>query len=174
LQGLSYYGSTKRITSEIMYAMLEMDGAERIISLLKILNTLAQSSEYQILSSMGFTQHYGVTDIEKINKVYSHVMENFMHPIHLKDVAAMANMNTTAFCRYFKSKSGKTFGQFLQEIRIGYACKLLIDGNYNVSQVGYECGFQNQSHFIKQFKKATCQTPLQYQNQFNKAFFNMN
>ena len=171
LQGLSYYGSTKTITSEIMYAMLEMDGAERIISLLKILNTLAQSSEYRILSSMGFTQHYGVSDVEKINRVYSYVMEKFMNPIHLKDVAAVANMNTTAFCRYFKGKSGKTFGQFLQEIRIGYACKLLVDGNYNVSQVCYECGFQNQSYFIKQFKKVVHKTPLQYRNEYTKTFF---
>src|SRR5690606_31300660 len=105
LQGLSYYGDTKPTTSESMNAMLEMDGAERIISLLKILNTLADSSEYRILSSIGFTQHYGVTDIEKINKVYSYVMENFMRPVHLKDVAAIANMNTTALCRYFKGSS---------------------------------------------------------------------
>ena len=170
LQGLNYYGSTKDITAEIIYAMLEMDGAERIISLLKVLNTLSRSSEYRILSSMGFTQHYRVFDVDRINKVYSYVMENFMRPIHLNEVAAVANMNIAAFCRYFKGKSGKTFCQFLQEIRIGYACKLLIDGSYNVSQVGYECGFQNQSYFIKQFRKETLLTPLQYQNRFKTAF----
>lgn len=168
-QGLQIHGTTKRNIAEIMGDMLQLNGAERIIALLRILNSLATSSEYKLLSSLGFAQSYGVFDVEKINDVYSFVMARFMFPIHLSEVASVANMNRTAFCRYFKSKTGKTFVQFLQEIRIGHACKLLIEGGFNVSEACYQSGFRNQSYFIKQFKKTTGQTPLQYQNLHHKV-----
>lgn len=169
-QGLQVAGATKDKIAEVMRDMLQMNGAERIIALLQILNLLTISSEYKVLSNLGFAQSYGNFDVEKINDVYSFVMERFMFPIHLSEVAGIANMNRTAFCRYFKSKTGKTFVQFLQEIRIGHACKLLIHGNCNVSEVCYQSGFHNQSYFIKQFKKMTGQTPLQYQNSHHKGF----
>lgn len=170
-RGLKIFGATKEQTAKMMGDMMQMDGAERIIALLQILNLLANSSEYKILSSIGFVQTYETSDIERINNVYTFIMENFTHPIELKDVASVANMNPAAFCRYFKAKTGKTFTQFLHEIRIGHACKILIEGKFNVSQVCYESGFQNQSYFIKQFKKITQQTPLQYQNQHNIRLF---
>jgi AraC-like DNA-binding protein len=170
-RGLKIFGDTKERTAQIMGDMMQMDGAGRIIALLQILNLLASSSEYKTLSSIGFAQTYETSDIERINDVYTYLMENFTHPIELKDAASVANMNPAAFCRYFKTKTGKTFTQFLQEFRIGHACKILIEGKFNVSQVCYESGFQNQSYFIKQFKKITQQTPLQYQNQHNNRLF---
>lgn len=170
-RGLKIFGGTKEQTAEKMCAMMQMNGTERIITLLQILNSLANSSEHEVLSSIGFVQKYGKSDTEKINDVYTYVLENFMHPIQLNVVASVASMNPTAFCRYFKAKTSKTFTQFLHEIRIGHACKLLIDGKFNVSQVCYECGFQNQSYFIKQFKRINHQTPLQYQSQHNQRGF---
>jgi AraC-like DNA-binding protein len=170
-RGLKILGDTKEQAANQMRAMLAMDGAERIITLLQILHSLATSSEYEVLSSIGFVQAYGKLDTERINDIYTYVLENFLYPIQLQEVAAVANMNPAAFCRYFKAKTGKTFTQFLNEIRIGHACKLLIDGKFNVSQVCYESGFQNQSYFIKQFRLLTKQTPLQYKNQHNRVEF---
>lgn len=169
-RGMKIFGKTKNTTAEMMHTMIQMNGAERIIALLQILNNLAQTPEYKLLSNMGFVQAYETSDMEKINDVYSFVMERFMFPIHLHEVASVAHMNPTAFCRYFKAKTGKTFVQFLQEIRIGHACKILIEGDYNVSEVCYQCGFQYQSYFIKQFKKVMKQTPLQYQHQHHKTY----
>jgi AraC-like DNA-binding protein len=169
LRGLKIFGQAKKEASEKMRAMIHMNGAERIIALLQILNAIAISAKYKVLSSIGFIQTYGKPDVERINNVYTYVLENFLHPINLSEVASIANMNPTAFSRYFKAKTGKTFTQFLYEIRIEHAYKLLIDGKFNVSQVCYECGFQNQSHFIKQFRRITHQTPLQYQNEHNKT-----
>jgi len=166
-RGLKIIGDAKERASETIRAMIKMNRAERIIALLQILNTIAQSRQYQILSGTGFIQAYGRSDMDRINKVYKYVLKNFLRPIHLHQVAAIANMNTTAFSRYFKSKTGKTFTQFLHEVRIEHAYKLLIDGKFNISEVCYECGFQNQSYFIKQFKRHTQQTPLQYRNQHN-------
>lgn len=172
-RGLKISGDTKKRTAKILHAMLKMDGAERIISLLQILHLMANSSDYKMLSCRGFVHSTATpdVDVERINDVYAYLVENFMHPIQLDKIAAVANMNSTAFCRYFKAKTGKTFTQFLHEIRIGHACKILIEGNLNVSQVCYECGFQNQSYFIKLFKRITQKTPLQYQYQHNRDLF---
>lgn len=168
-RGVQVLGKTKELTSGKMRAMLQMNGADRIIALLQILNSIAESAEYKVLCSIGFIQTFGKPDIERINDVYPYVLGNFMRPVSLNEVASVANMNPTAFSRYFKVKTGKTFTRFLQEIRIEHACKLLIDGKYNVSQVAYECGFQHQSYFIKQFRRITRQTPLQYRNRQTKA-----
>lgn len=172
-RGLKIFGNTKVQIAEKMCTMMQMNGPERIIALLQILNSLAKanSSEYKFLSSIGFVQANEKSDTGRINDVYTYVLENFLFPIRLNKVASIANMNPTAFCRYFKAKTGKTFTQLLHEIRIEHACKLLTDGNFNVSQICYECGFENQSYFIKQFKRITHQTPLQYQNQYNNTIF---
>lgn len=166
-RGLNILGATRRRASEQLRAMMQMNGADRIIALLQVLNTIAGSSEYKVLSSIGSIETVGKPDMARINKVYSYVLKNFLRPIHLNQVASVANMNPTSFSRYFKAKTGKTFTQFLNEIRMEHAYKLLIDGKFNVSEVCYECGFQNQSYFIKQFKRITHQTPLQYKNQHN-------
>lgn len=168
-RGIKIFGNTKEQTSEKMRAMIQMNGAERIIALLQILTSITNSTEYTVLSSIGFLQTYGKSDIERINDVYTYVLENFLRPVHLHEVASVASMNPASFSRYFKVKTGKTFTRFLNEIRIEHACKLLIDGKYNVSEVGYECGFQHQSYFIKQFRRSTGQTPLQYKNQHNQT-----
>lgn len=166
-RGLKITGTTKAEACKKIRAMIKMNGAERVLALLQVLHAIAESKEYEVLSTIGSIQSNDKPDVSRINKVYAYVLENFLRPIQLKQVAAVANMNPTAFSRYFKTKTGKTFTQFIQEIRIEHASKLLIDGKFNVAEVCYECGFQNQSYFIKQFKRITNQTPLQYKNQHN-------
>ena len=78
-------------------------------------------------------------------------------------------MSTAAFCRYFKEKTGKTFINFVNEMRIAYACKLLIEGRMSISQICFECGFNNLANFNRSFKKITGHTPSVYQEQFVKV-----
>ena len=170
-RGLKIFGHTKVQIAKKMCAMVQMKGLERIIALLQILNSLANSSEYKLLSGTGFIQANEKSEMDRINDVLSYLLDNFLHSIQLNEVASIAKMNPSAFCRYFKAKTGKTLIQLLHEMRIEHACKLLIDGTLNVSQICYECGFQNQSYFIKQFKRIKNKTPLQYQNQYHKAAF---
>lgn len=169
-RGLQITGDLRDYTSAKMKDMLAMNGADRLITLLQILNRIAGSSQHRCLSSIGFTGEQHPSDTEKVNDVYTYVLGRFGSPITLSAVAAVANMNPTAFCRYFKVKTGKTFTRFLHEIRIGYACKLLIEGRLNVSEICYESGFQNQSYFIKQFKRICGETPLQYRSRHSTSF----
>lgn len=84
----------------------------------------------------------------------------------LADLAKLTNMTPTSFSRYFKQHANKSFSDFVSEIRIGHACKLLIEQKINVSQACYESGFQTLSNFNKQFKTITNRTPLAFKKEY--------
>jgi AraC-like DNA-binding protein/quercetin dioxygenase-like cupin family protein len=140
------------------------DGIDKIIDLLTILKIMAGTREYDLLSSSAFTKYVEEDDCERMNKVYQFLMDHYMESPSLEEVSQIANMSTTAFCRYFKSHTNKTYTQFLNEIKIGNACKLLIDNTLSISQICFETGFNNFTHFNSQFKKITSLTPSQYQD----------
>ena len=98
--------------------------------------------------------------------VYDYVMSNFRDKIALDEVAEMLNMTTSSFCRYFKPRANKTFTRFVNEIRIGHARKLLLEDNFNISQISYECGFNALSNFNRQFKTITGLSPHEYRQMF--------
>lgn len=168
-QGINICGETKRRLQGKMEAMLEAEEAQRIISLLNILSLIAGSNEYNVLSSIGFTKTYDLNDAERINRIYTYTFNNFQNEISLKEVAAAANINPHSFCRYFKSSTRKTYWQFLLEVRIGYACKLLIENKMNISQICYTCGFSTLSNFNRRFKTITGKTPMQYIKEYHKT-----
>ena len=97
-----------------------------------------------------------------MDKVYEYIFKNFNHNISLKNVAEVANMNKSAFSRLFKKVNNKPYSKYLNEIRIGYACKLLIENKYNITFICYESGFNNISNFNRQFKNITSMTPSEY------------
>jgi len=92
-------------------------------------------------------------------------MNNFRNKIGLNEVSDLIHMSKSSFCRFFKKSTGKTYFDFIREIRIGYACKLILENNLNITQVGYECGYETISHFSRQFKKTKGIVPLDYRKQ---------
>jgi AraC-like DNA-binding protein len=103
-----------------------------------------------------------IYDFYRFNKIYEHIILNFTRLIKLGNDAGIVKICPTAFCRYFKKHPGKTFLSFLNEIRIGHACKLMLENNMSVSSASLESGFNNLSHFNGQFKRIMNQTPTQY------------
>jgi AraC-like DNA-binding protein len=97
-----------------------------------------------------------------MNRVHEFVMKRFREKITLDEAAAEANMSPTSFSRYFKNHANKTFSHFLAEIRIGYSCKLLQEGDVAVSEVCYASGFNTLSNFNRKFKEVTKYTPGEY------------
>ena len=165
-RGICIYGETKSKVEQKMSAVYEAKGAERLEGLISILNIIAMSNEYDILSSVGFTKSYDHKNSDRINHIYNYTLNNFQNPISLKDIAASVNINPHSFCRYFKSSTFKTYWKFLLEVRVGYACKLLIENKMNVSQICYACGFNTLSNFNRQFKSITGKTPVQYLKEY--------
>ncbi len=162
-RGLQIFGETHSRVIQKMWLMLGSKGLDRVITLLEMLKILSASDEMRPLASSSFAQVFYDTGSEKIRNVFAYVSENFRKDIQLDTAANIAHMSKTAFCRYFKMKTTKTFLEYLTEMRIGYACRLLAEGHMSVSQISYECGFNNPSYFNRKFKSVTGQTPLEYQ-----------
>jgi AraC-like DNA-binding protein len=166
--GIHVTGKTRRIIASKMHEMLKMKGTSRLIQLLTMLEILAHSEEYRLLASPGFTRKYNTSGTERMTRVYDYIMNHFKEDIRLEEVAEIANMTPHAFCRFFKACTRKTFSRFLNEIKVGYACKLLQEGQFSIAEIGYESGFNNLSNFNRQFKKITLKSPLEYRKEQGK------
>jgi AraC-like DNA-binding protein len=164
--GVRITGHTQQEVRNLLLSLGHQDGINRIITLLSIIERMSRSNEIVPLASAGFVNAYSDKGSERINLVYLHVINNLSNNIPLREVASLTNLSETAFCRYFKSKTGKSFSTFLNEIRIGYACKLLIESPESITQIGYDSGYNSLANFIIQFKRIMQQTPRQYQSQF--------
>lgn len=143
---------------------LSLSEAQKIIGLTEILLSIATEKKYDYLCSIGYAHQFKSNDIEKIDRVYSYVLSNFKDDLSVKDIALKCNMNTAAFCRYFKKKTGKTFKDFMNEIRLGNAAGLLLKGDLTIAEVAFESGFNNPSYFNRLFKRTNGITPKAYQS----------
>lgn len=165
-RGLQITGKTRDDISTILLSMNEQTGIHKIISLISALDILSRSTETFPLASIDYVNTYSDAGSSRINNVNIFLVDNFSKQISLSEVASVANMSETAFCRYLKLKTGKTYSQLLNEIRIRYACKLLITSGLTLSGIAYESGYNNLSNFIIQFKAIMKQTPKDYQAQY--------
>lgn len=159
---------TKRFVREALLTLLHTKGIERICILLQMLNHISQCRNADLLSSRIFVDSIDEGQNQRMNHIYKYVMDNFREQISVEDIANMVHMTTTSFCRFFKQRTNKPFIQYVNEIRVGYACKLLLEEKYNISQIAYESGFENLSNFNKQFKKIKNLTPRQFILQFKR------
>jgi len=159
--GLQVYGHTRKVLIDVMNRMTDLEGMDRLISLLKLLNVLAESDEYDLLSSPEIKGHDS-DDSDRLNRVFDYVMRNFKEDIELDDIAKLANMSYSGFCRYFKKRTKKNFTHFVNEIRVGYACRRLMETDLGVESVCYESGFNNKTNFMEQFRNIVKCTPHQF------------
>ncbi|TLP70697.1 AraC family transcriptional regulator [Maribacter sp. ACAM166] len=167
LRGMEFTGETAHTLQKLLLQLVPMEGFEGILQLLKVLNFISHTKEYELLASPGYTNTLREADTERMYTVYAYVMKNFKQKMALIELANITNMTPTSFSRYFKVHANKSFSNFVSEIRIGHACKLLIEEKMNVSQCCYKSGFQTLSNFNKQFKTITKSTPLEYKARYN-------
>ena len=165
-RGIKFKSDSPEIREEIK-KLVTLDDFDRMVKVLQILHLLAKEQDYTLLASSTFMQSFNKTENSALDKVYSYIFNNFKNPIKLQDVADIANMNHTAFSRFFKKASRKTFSRYLNEIRVGYACKLLLEQKFTITDICYESGFNNLSNFNRQFKAITHYSPSEYLHQFN-------
>nr|WP_255547610.1 AraC family transcriptional regulator [Mucilaginibacter sp. dw_454] len=144
-------------------------GLKGLINLLEILNILASSKKEQISMISADSFDYYLSNQKKENKldeVYKYVLGNFKDEITSQKAAALAFMNESAFCRYFKRRTNKTLSQFINHVRVTHAIHLLTEGDLSISKVCFECGFGNLSYFNRQFKAVTGKTPYNYRKEY--------
>ena len=164
-RGLRFTGAeTTKLENRFLH-LHELSPHTRILELLDILMELAETDEVQYLSSEGFVNVYGELHHAKLNRVYEYSVNHFMERIPIEMVADLASLTPAAFCRFFKTRTGRTYLEYLTELRINFACKLLVEDRFNISEIGHQSGFQNLSLFNRQFKSLKGITPSKYKAQ---------
>ncbi len=163
-RGIKIAGPAAAMIAPQLLSLQQLNGVRKITTLLLILEEMSQvpSTEKYLLSSVGFLGSMKNDDNERMNQVFDYLMKHFTEDISLDQVAAIACMTNTAFCRFFKKRTRKGLIEFITEARVGYACKLLLEEKYTVSEVAAKSGFNNISNFNRQFKSITTTTPLGY------------
>ncbi len=165
--GIEFYGETRTKIQEKIQSLLKADKVARMLGLIEILHLMSVTKEYRFLSENAIV---GVSkkDSERMNEVFNYVLKNFKNDINLSEIANKTRFSEAAFCRYFKLRTQKTFVEFVNEIRIEYACKLLTENDLNILEICYESGFKNLSNFNRQFRKYTNNNPKTYRKKMEK------
>lgn len=167
-KGVRFTGSTISTARALLQEMLSTRGLHRASLMLRLLDVLAQSNEYTILATPGFNIVDNSADADKINLIYDYIFKNFKGTISLAQVADLVHMNPAAFCRFFKTKTNRTLLDFVKEVRIGFAAKLLVEGNCNITEACYNSGHNNLSNFNKHFKEIKGLSPRSFLKQYSE------
>ncbi|WP_164849918.1 AraC family transcriptional regulator [Mucilaginibacter limnophilus] len=167
--GLKIKGQTREALQHKIEQTLQASGIKRIEYLLHMLELIASSDSCVTLSSTGFAKAVYVNNSDKINDIFNYTFANFKRKLTINEIAAAVNLSPHSFCRYFKTRTLKTYWQFLTEVRVGYACKLLIQNRMSISRVCYESGFHNLSNFNRCFKFIIKKSPLQYFKEYSNS-----
>ena len=163
--GIAFGKETIERIAPIIEEMESRSNFDRLLRMIRILNDLAVSTEHTILNADGFAVELQVQDNDRINVVFNYVKDNFQEPIQLDYVSNMVSMTTPSFCRYFKRITNKTFTTFVNDYRLVHASKLLSENTKSITEISYESGFNNFSHFNKSFKAFTGKSASQYRHE---------
>ncbi len=169
-RGISVDGKDAEKISRSILKINSSKGVTQLVSLIECLADFANARSFTLLSSIGFNFNFSESENERINSIYSYSLNNFFKEIYIEEVAAIAGLVPNSFCRYFKSRTGKTYSQFLTEIRVGHACKLLIENRISMKQLCFESGFNNFTCFHKNFKAITGMSPKKYQQEYIHSY----
>ena len=159
--GVELRGELRNLCESKMRRLLQIDPAHQVILILKILADIAISNEIRHVAGKGYTAP-SKTEASRWQRISEFVFDNFQCPITNQELAEVAEMHPASLARYFKSSVGMSPTQYVNQVRIGQACRLLGDADRSILDICFDCGFQNLSHFNRCFKSITKMTPTQY------------
>lgn len=167
--GVHFLHPANEKIGKMLKKLLRLNGLDRILHFIRILNTMAHTENYRILASKNYQLEAHHELSRRLDKIIHFITTNYQRKISQQEVADRIGMNSASFSRYFKEKTGKNFIYFVNEMRISYACKLLVENALSISQICFECGFGNISNFNRMFLRQIGYTPGDYRQQFIKA-----
>ena len=166
IHGILFSEKTARDLMPRIVKLSKLDSIDYFLEITSILHDLATSRNQQLLSS--YTVDYDkFEDYDKMKIIYEYVQKNFSEKITLEDIAAIASMSSISFNRFIKKRTNKTFINYLNDIRIGYAARWLAENDMSVSEIAYKAGFNNIANFNRIFKSIKKCTPSQYKEEVN-------
>ena len=165
-RGLVFSGNTKKTIGISMLGLQYETPLQKVLTLIKILNDLSISKDVTVLNSENFDSE-SIQENERIKKVFNYIKLNYKEEVSLSEVSELVFMTPPSFCRYFKSKTNKTFTTFLNEYRINNALKLLAQSKLDIKNICFQCGYNNFSHFNRLFKKQISMTPSEFRKKMS-------
>lgn len=165
-KGILFSGEIIVEAKSILQRMLGTSGLSRAVLMLDLLDKLALCTTATTLSSPSMNVFENSTEANRINRVFEYIFKNFQNDISLQEVAAIIHMSSSAFCRFFKAHTNRTLVEFIKEIRIGHAAKLLIEGKHNITETCYKSGYNNISNFNKHFKDIKGSSPREFSKKY--------
>jgi len=162
-RAIEILGKGKEKIIDLMKSMIDAEGTERLYSLFSIFKILSSLEDFNILASTAFINQFKPDENAPMQKALQYIMQNFQRQIYLDDLLEITNMSYSSFYVLFKNTYRMTFKEYLLNIRVGYACKLLTGPMHNISETAYLCGFENISNFNRQFKNIKGITPSEFQ-----------
>jgi len=161
-RGLRFTGRTQKRAAEILTRMASRSPQGQLLGLLEALDMLSRSLDVEVLATEGFAPVLDTRTEERINRCQAYIFDHLNEPLRLDEVAAHMTMSPSAFSRYFKRTMGKTFSHFVNELRVGKACRALLETERPVAGIAYECGFNNLSNFNRRFKELRGVSPRRF------------
>lgn len=161
-RGMRITGDTLNQVSRIMLQLPYISGIKRLMHFYEIMDFIGKSDSFQFLASESYVKSKFETASARVKGIHEYLMLNYREEINLEEIAEIVHMAPASACRFFKSNTGLTIFEYLNKIKIDYACKLLLNTDLNVVDISYDCGFNNLSHFNKQFRKFIGKTPTDF------------
>lgn len=163
-KGIRFKRETKDRIGGVIENLHTLNGFARVVKLMEILQDLALAEDYEILNSNGYAFETKPQDNQKIDVIFKYINANFKNSISLDEISNEVSMTVPAFCRYFKKVTGKTFTKLVNEYRVVHATELLYESQMSITDICFECGFNNFSHFNKLFKEFTGKSASKYRS----------
>ena len=165
-RGILFSQETAKNIAPRIKKISKINGIDYFFELVSILYDLAISRNQRLLSTNS-SELENFDNSDKIKTVYDYIQEHFGEKVTLKEISDLINMSEVSFNRFLKKRTGKTFIEFLNDTRIGYASRWLIDKDLSIAEIAYMSGFNNIANFNRVFKKCKACTPTQYRNEFS-------
>ncbi len=162
-RGIDESRERREKAAEMLFRLIEAEGFERFSLFFSLLNYLGEARNFKQLASNAYIPPLNNMTEERILKACQYVHDNFRNPIKLETIAAIANMNPTSFCRFFRKSTGQSFSEYVNDLRIGKACNLLLDRrNLSISEIAFQSGFKSQTLFNRIFLRKKKRTPSSF------------
>jgi AraC-like DNA-binding protein len=161
-RGVRITGDTLNQVSRIMLQLPYLNSMKRLMLFYEIMDIIGESDSFTFLASADYIKNRFESTNKRVKKIHEFLMLNYREDINLEEIAEMVHMAPASACRFFKSSTGLTIFEYLNKIKIDYACKLLLNTELNIVDISYDCGFNNLSHFNKQFRKFLGKTPSEF------------
>lgn len=168
-RGLRVTGRTRDAVAERLQRLPAAQGLQRVAGLLEILELLARSRELKPIASAGFVPSLSGEDQGRMERVIAHIHAHLTGDVDRAGAARAAHLSEGAFSRFFKLRTGKTLPEYVNELRVGRACRLLADEPRKVTDIALDCGFRNLANFNRRFREITRLTPRDYRRQLQRS-----